>query len=226
MRSAGRLLVTLPVIGVLAWASLAAFGVGISDVLVREAHTEIATWAARRVIPHQSTWESVRLQVKEAEREQPRNPASHEILGFLGTLWTDAPDRMAEGSEELVTALRYRPVSPFTWAGIVQARYRAGKSGRELEIPIMRAAELGPAEPGVQRVVADFGLAVWNEITPEIQTVVDRIVAAGMYRNPMEMLQISERRGRLDVACRHLADSSRKVGSQADRLCPSWELTP
>jgi hypothetical protein len=223
MAAAGRFLVALPLIGLLAWASVAAFGAGHSDVLLAEARTEISTWAASRSIPHQETWESVRSVLKEAERAQPRSPAPREALGNLGSLWAVKPEQIADGIAEFVAALRYRPVSAFTWAGIVEGRYRAGSPGRELELPITRAAGLGPSEPGVQRIVADYGLAVWSEITPATQTVVERMLAAGMRRNPLELLQISERRGRLDLACRHLADSSRKARPQVNRLCPSWE---
>jgi hypothetical protein len=226
MRSAGRLLVALPIIGALSWAILAAYGVGNADLSVNDARTEIASWAAGRALPHRDTWESVRSRVKEAERAVPGNPALHETLGILGTLWGDNARQIAEGNEEFVSALRERPVSPFTWAGMIEGGYRAGQSGGELELAIVRAAQLGPSEPGVQRVVADFGLAVWNEVTPATQAAVNRLLAAGIRRNPLEMLQISERRGRLDVACRHFADSSRKAGLQVNRLCPSWELTP
>jgi len=226
MRTAGRFLVVLPLIGVLVWASLGAFSAGRSDELITEARTEISTWAASRSIPQQGTWESVRSLLKDAERARPRNPASHESLGILTALWSETPEQAAQGISEFVASLRYRPVSPLTWAGMVEGRYRAGSHGRELELPIVRAAELGPSEPGVQRIIADYGLAVWSEVTPATQSAIERMVAAGIRRNPLEMLQISERRGRLDIACRYLADSSRKAGPQVNRLCPSWELTP
>jgi hypothetical protein len=51
------------------------------------------------------------------------------------------------------------------------------------------------------------------------------MVAAGMKRNPLEMLQIAERRGRLAVACRHFAGSPRLSLPKWFQLCQSTEVT-
>jgi hypothetical protein len=44
-------------------------------------------------------------------------------------------------------------------------------------------------------------------------------VAAGFRRNPLEMLQISERRGRLDIACRHLEGNTRMPDARWAEMC-------
>lgn len=222
MRAARRLLVVIPVGAALAWASLIAFDIARADDSIREAATEMNTWAAR---PDPATWDSVHANLKAAERIHALNPRHQELLGVMGSLRTESPEQIPIGIGHLVKALELRPASPYTWATLAEARYNHGEPGRNLELPLERASRLGPSEPGVQRLVADYGLAVWSEISPATRAAVERMLAAGIRRNPLEMLQISERRGRLDTACRHLAGSSRTAGPQRGTLCP-WEITP
>lgn len=225
MSAAVRLLAVVPILGVLGWATVTAVDVIRADDLVREASVEMGTWAAAGREPAPETWISVRDKLEAGILIRPNDPSTHELRGMLGSLRRDDTKQMDAGLAHLVRALELRPVSPYTWGNLVEARYLRGESGAGLEAALMRAAQLGPSEPGVQRVVADYGLAVWDELRPETRTQVDRIIASGMRRNPLEMLQISERRGRLDTACRHLAGSSRPVGPRHGRLCP-WEITP
>ncbi len=104
-------------------------------------------------------------------------------------------------------------------------KYRLGDTGKEFEAALVNAAAVGPFEPEVQGAVALLGLAVWDEVAPATRRAIDRMVAAGMKRNPLEMLQIAERRGRLDIACGHLADSPRRIGSKWAETCQSLEAT-
>ena len=225
MHAAHRLLVAVPVGAALAWASVIAFDIARADDLIREAATEMSTWAATQSRPDPATWDSVHANLKAAESIHALNPRHHELLGIMGSLRTESPEQIPVGIGHLVKALELRPAAPYTWALLAEARYNHGEPGRNLELPLERASRLGPFEPGVQRQVADYGLAVWGEISPSSQAAVERMVASGSRRNPLEMLQISERRGRLDTACRHLTDSSRAVGPQRGTLCP-WEITP
>jgi hypothetical protein len=100
-----------------------------------------------------------------------------------------------------------------------------GETGPAFEAAINHAVELGTFEPDVQGIVANYGLAVWSEVGPKTRASVEGTVAAAMKRNPLEMLQIAERRGRLDVACRHLSGSSRQADPKWSQLCQSMEAT-
>jgi hypothetical protein len=119
-----------------------------------------------------------------------------------------------------------RPTSGYTWGNLLEAKYRIGESPAAFESALLRAAALGPSEPEVQRIVADIGLATWNESSPRARSATEGMVAAGMKRNPLETLQIAGRRGRLDVACLHLVESSRRIEPKWSQLCPSREATP
>ena len=57
--------------------------------------------------------------------------------------------------------------------------------------------------------MAELGLAMWDEVRPRHAGAVMAAVGAAMRRNPLEMLQISERRGRLALACTHVPGDKR-----------------
>jgi hypothetical protein len=159
-----------------------------------------------------------------AAARNPGNPAVHELLGVLGARRFDRPEYIQEGAVHFAKAIELRPTSPYTWANIAEAKYRLGDTGKQFEAALVRSAQLGPSEAEVQRTVADLGLAVWNEADPQTLAAVDRMLTSGMRRNLPEMLQISGRRGRLDVACRHLAEL-RTVDSNSSKLCQSTGAT-
>jgi predicted Zn-dependent protease len=121
-------------------------------------------------------------------------------------------------------ALQHRPTWPYSWAGLVDALYRKGDTGQAFEAALQRTSQTGPWEPEVQRTVADYGLAVWNDVSPSTRSEIERMVANGMVRNAAEMLQISLRRGRLGVACAHLGLPSR-TDPKWIKLCQSTEAT-
>lgn len=224
MRTAIRALICVPVCVALVWSAAISTYTMRADALLREAGTEMATWPASGANPAPSSRGAVAAMLAEARTLRPREPFAHELLGQLA-LWGPRDVGPHEAREAFAAALEFRPVSPYTWASFAEALYSGGEPGAKLEHVIEQAAALGPSEPRVQRVVADLGLAVWSELTPRGQAVVDRTLAAGIRRNPLELLRISERRGRLDLTCRHVigADAIKK---RAGRYCERWEITP
>jgi predicted Zn-dependent protease len=161
----------------------------------------------------------------EARAVTPRDPAVHELLGLIDARAGDGPERFSEAAAEFEKALELRPTSPQTWSNLVAMKYRIGDTGRDFETAIRRAAELGKFEPEVQGVLANFGLATWSEIGQETRAAVEMTISTAMKRNSLEMLQIAERRGRLEVACRHLDGSTRQVDPKWSQLCQSMEAT-
>ena len=226
MSTAARLLAVVPVVGILGWAGVTAVDVIRADGLVREASTEMSSWSAAGIAPAPDTWKSVHEKLEAGIHLRPGDPSSHELLGLLGSMRRDDPKKVDEGIGHLVKALERRPVSPYTWASLLEARYLRGDPVPSLELALSRATQLGPSEPGVQRIVADYGLAVWPELTPPARAEVDRMIAAGMRRNPLEMLRISDRRGRLEAACRHIVVGSQRPDPRIGRACERWEITP
>jgi hypothetical protein len=225
VRIAGRVALTLPLLAVLGMAGWTAVETSRADAVLREASTEMASWISRGADLQTGTWASVRERLDESRAMLPTNPTTRELRGLLGSMRPDNAAELSLGVDEMVAAVALRPVSPYSWAHLAEAQYRRGEPGRNLQYALNRAAELGAAEPGVQRLVVDYGLAVWDEIDPRTQASVDRLLAAGFRRNPLEMLHISERRGRLDTACRHLAGNARSPDPRLVTRCASREAT-
>jgi hypothetical protein len=150
------------------------------------------------------------------------DPVLHEFLAFaIANSHLDPIVAKAHLERSIVL----RPVSPYSWAALETNRYLAGAPVAELEKPLMNAALLGPSEPAVQHAVADFGLALWKESGPATRLAVDRTLIAGISRDPNEFMQIAQRRGRLDVACRHFDSSSRQADSKWTITCNRQEAT-
>jgi hypothetical protein len=153
------------------------------------------------------------------------DPTLHESKGVQYSRQEPRAESAAEAHVHFLKALEMRPTSPYTWANLASAKYRQGDTGPAFEAALRHAADLGPFEPEVQETVAFYGLAVWDEVAAPTRAAIDRAVRAGMRRNPGVMLQIAQRRGRLAVACSHLAGASRQALSKWSQLCLSMEAT-
>jgi hypothetical protein len=220
-----RLIVAVPVVLAVAWLCFTTLRIGAADAIVYDASVEMSTWSASGMTPADETSKWVQSDLERAERWAPRNPYVHELQGLLDARHTDAPEYLTRSIVHFKRALELRPTSPYDWANIAAAEYRIGDTGALFERAIVRAAELGPSEPAVQRSVADFGFAVWNEVGPATQEAIGRAVSNGMRRNPKEMLQIAERRGRLAIACRLLPNEPRTLDLNWSQLCQGTEST-
>jgi predicted Zn-dependent protease len=223
---AARLLLVIPALMGLGWMSAQALRVGSADSIVYEAAKEMSTWMASGSSPAEQTMGWVHGDLQRAAARVPSDPSVQELLGLLQSRRIDRAEYADEAVVHFVKALELRPTSPYTWGNLAEAKYRKGDTAETFEAALRRAAEMGPGEPEVQRTVADFGLAVFKEVTPATRVAIERMVASGMSRNPMEMLQIAQRRGRLDTACRQLANSPRGADSKWSQLCQSTEASP
>jgi hypothetical protein len=190
--------------------SVEASRVARSESIVAESNAvlESATW--RKAPPSLDTWLSVRNELLEAQRLAPGSPTVSESLGVLHGRRSSSREFLIYARDYFAHSLSMRPTSPYTWANYAQVKYLLGQTGPGFEQALVNAAHLGPWEPEVQRVVADIGLAVYAEVKPETRAVIAAIVGFAMRRNPLETLQISDKRGRLHVACAHV-DNNRRV---------------
>lgn len=220
-----RLAIAAPLVLALGWLSFNTLRVGSADVIVYDASVEMSTWSASGAQPGEQTRSWVMADLERAKRWAPGNPYIYELQGLLDAGRLDAPEYLARSLVHFTHALELRPTSPYDWANIAAAEYRIGDTGAVFERAIVRAAALGPSEPSVQRTVADYGLAVWNDVQPGTRKAIEKAVANGMRRNPKEMLQIAERRGRLAVACRMLPTEPRTLDLKWSQLCQGTEST-
>jgi hypothetical protein len=208
-------------------AALVSFGaqsvdLGVASTVAMQSAREVNAW---RLSPAADTWRTVKDDLDYVLSRSPADPTARELLGVLETRGGSQPDNFSDARSRFEEALALRPTSPYTWANLAATKYRLGDTGKGFEAALVRSTELGPFEPEVQGAVALFGLAVWDDVTLATRRAVDRMVAAGMKRNPLDMLQIAERRGRLDIACGHIDRSPRRIGSKWAEICQSLEAT-
>ena len=222
----GRFIAAVPLLFLLCWLSIAALRNLRADAPLREANREVEAWGAGGMRPAEATWAATYAQLERSARIVPSNPAVHELMGHMASRRTDSAEYMQRSLVHFARAVELRPLSPYAWASIAEAKYLQGELKGLFEIAIGKAAELGPSEPGVQRIVANYGLAAWDEVSEMTRESVDRMIGAGVRRSPPEMLQIAGRRGRLQAACRHLESLTRTVDPKWLRLCKSTEATP
>jgi hypothetical protein len=207
-------------------AAVTATNLARADTRVAASSVEMGTWIASATVPTSGTWGSVREQLEEAVSIVQSDPASYELLGILMSSRLGNPEYSKSAHVYFSHALQLRPTSPYTWANLVELDYLEGNTGIEFELAIRRAAWLGPQEPEIHTAVADYGLAVWTEVNPVTQRAISETLQSGLRRKPLEMLQISERRGRLALACRHLVGMSRAPDPKWLQICESTEATP
>jgi hypothetical protein len=226
MNRATRIFAVVPAVAGLGWLSAYALEAGHAGSKVFDAGLTMRSWSNARVQqPAREALAGMREDLLQARDVTPNDPAIHELLGLIDARRGERGKFLPDAAVHFTKAIELRPTSPQTWSDLAAVKYRSGDTGAEFETALNRAVELGMYEPDVQGIVANYGLAVWNEVGPKTRASVDAIVAAAMKRNPLEMLQIAERRGRLDVACRHLPGSPRQADPKWSQLCQSMEAT-
>jgi predicted Zn-dependent protease len=221
-----RILAIAPLVAGLAWLAIHSLEAGAAGTKVFDASVVMRSASAPRAPqPASDALLGMRDDLMQAQAVTPRDPALHELLGLIDAREGIGPEKYSDAAAHFVKALELRPTSPQTWSNLVAMKYRVGDTGREFEAAIHHAAELGKFEPEVQGVLANYGLAMWSDISTETRATVEMTIATAMKRNSLEMLQIAERRGRLDVICRHLDGSTRQVDPKWSQLCLSMEAT-
>lgn len=213
-----RWLMALSASAILAWASVEAWRAAWASLYWIPAKQELKTWGAGSVPPRQS-WLAAWERLERARALEPENPGIHELMGLVAARRSDDYAILKEATSHYLRSLALRPISPDTWASLAEARYLVGDTARMFELAVENAARLGPSAPQTQRVVAHYGLAVLDDVGPSARSAIEADVAAGMRRNPAEMLIIAQRRGRLDVACRYLPETRRKIDPRWLELC-------
>jgi len=219
MAGAPRLMMVVPAIAALVVLSIWSVQWGMADALTYSANNQLNAWIAKRTTPSAERWMGIEADLKRAEELAGSDPQPPELLGALHLHVVGKGDQTEVALQHLKRALQLRPSSPYTWINVVDAMYRSGMTSGSFERILLMTQRLGPSEPESQRLMADVGLALWDQVGAEAQESVRVAVSAGMRRNPLEMLQISQRRGRLELACAHVLGDKRLQGSKWVGVC-------
>jgi cytochrome c-type biogenesis protein CcmH/NrfG len=222
VRAVHRLLLIAPLLAGGAWAGVSAVQATLAAGALSDSSRELAAWEAGRLEPSDATRSAVLARLATAEHLYPSDPNTHELIGLVRLKGGQEAD-LVEAASRFARSLELRPVSPYAWASLAAAKYRQGDTQVQFERALVNAAALGAAEPQVQRTVAFYGLAVIDEVAPRTREAIDRIVANGARRDPAEMLQIAQRRGRLQIACAPAAGARRQPDARWLRICRNLE---
>jgi hypothetical protein len=216
-----RVLVVGPALLLLGLASFTAIRYGLVGSVTGNATRELEIIAKTPGTDRGPWW---RDDLRRAAGELPRDPTVRELKALAVMSRNDATE-YAEAEQDLAAAIESRPGSGYTWAHLALLKYRVGDTGPGFEKAVQHAVALAPYEPEVQRMVADVGLAVLDEMQPVTRAAIERAVVAGLKRNAPEILQIAARRGRLNAVCRHFDRIARPAESKSKQLCQSMEAT-
>jgi hypothetical protein len=208
-----------PAVAVLAWLAVHALQAGAAGTKVFDASIAMRAWDGSQSLA------GMRDSLGIAQATTPRDPALHELLGLVDARSDERQEFLGDAAVHFQKAIELRPTSPQSWGDLAAVKYRMGDTGQVFQAALIHAADLGRFEPDVQAIVANYGLAVWDEAGATTRGAVEATIAGAMKRNPLEMLQIAGRRGRLNIACRHLASSTRQVDPKWSHLCQSMEAT-
>jgi hypothetical protein len=226
VKRAARILAVMPAVVGLGWLAEHSVESGAAGSTVFDAGVAMRLLSATRAPLRESdALADIREALLKAQATTPRDPALHELLGLIDARRGERREYLPQADVDFTNAIRFRPTSPQTWSNLAAVKYQMGDTGPAFQAAIGRAVELGRFEPDVQGIVANYGLAVWSEVGPSTRASVEAILSAAMKRNPLEMLQIAERRGRLDFACRYLTGSTRQIDLKWSQLCQSMEAT-
>jgi hypothetical protein len=106
-----------------------------------------------------------------------------------------------DAGARLRQALRLRPTSPFLWANLALTKLYLNEIDGELLTALRHADELGPWEQTVQQTILFVGLAVWQDLDPELRQTLVRTIERGAARNPQKMFEIARSFTRFDLVC-------------------------
>jgi hypothetical protein len=207
------------VLGLLAWAADAAIASSRAETYVSAAKGEIASWAASGGAVDEPAWKAAHDKLSQAVGVDSRDPAAHELLGVLESGRLDRRDYVTSGLGRLRQSLRMRPASPYGWTNLARSEYAAGNIGAGFEVALLNAAAQGPNESEVRAAVVDLGLATWNEVAAQTRRSIDLMLRNSMKSDAAQTLRVAQRRGRLGLACRHLAGSSLPSDAIERQLC-------
>jgi len=181
---------------------------GLADINVQSARQSLVRWESDVNTLNQSEWTVAYDSVSKAVSQDPLNP---ELLTYLANVqewkvYLDEDDE--ENNHYLSLALKnyrkaaeLRPAWPYTWTHISLVKYRMGEIDQELQQAINNATKTGPWEPGVQKVIAEVGLGIWEELDIDMREIIVGNIHRGITMQPIQMLDILKKYGQLRMVC-------------------------
>ncbi|NJD05106.1 MAG: hypothetical protein FIA97_01235 [Methylococcaceae bacterium] len=153
-------------------------------------------------------WTDAYMRLSAAARMDRDNPQLTTDVGMLTAELALQPgaSRLSaalrrESLEAFRTAIRQRPTWPFAWGQIAVLKYNLGEFDQEFFEALRRTAQLGPAEPDLQRMVVEIGLGEWARLGPEERAAVTGMLRRGLEMDRAGMVGMIQRTGKRPLVC-------------------------
>ena len=179
---------------------------GLADVNVQSARRSLVSWESDANTLNNTEWTIAYDSVSKAVSQDPLNP---ELLTLMANVqeWKVYLDTDGEENNHYLSlalknyrkAAELRPAWPYTWTQISLVKYRMGAIDQELQQAIENATKAGPWEPGVQRVIAEVGLGVWDVLEVDMRVIIVRYIQRVITMQLIMMLDILKKYGQLKM---------------------------
>jgi hypothetical protein len=181
----------------LVFVIISAVRIGLADLLSGYAGGELQAWSST-IRPDLPVMDDVSRALGVARLIAPDNPDHHEHLARLALVRSGMPgiseserDRqIVDGLGHIRKAIALRPVSPFSWAVMLQLKRQRAEYDPEFFHGLERAVTLGPWEPAVQLIVADVGLSAWAALPGAEQEIMKANFARGVKHQAKQIISI------------------------------------
>lgn len=199
---------------------------GVADASYVSARHAIVQWTQARRSPGPQEWRGARDALVSAHDLEPDNPLFVEELGRLYELRARGLDAtlpvvrafLSRALDEFRNAAHMRPASPITWTNIALVKYRLGTLDAEFYAAAQRAARLGPWEPGVQRVLGEFGVNAWSALSPRGRALAMAAAERGLEMQPRKMARIIASGTERAAFCAGVSASAPRTALACSRL--------
>lgn len=181
---------------------------GLADINVQPARRSLLLWESDVNTLNKTEWTIAYNSVSKAISQDPLNP---ELLSLMANVqeWKIYLDKNDDENNHYLSlalknyrkAAELRPAWPYTWSQISLVKYRMGEIDQELQQAIENATKTGPWEPGVQQIIAEVGLGVWEELDFAMREIIVRNIDRGITMQPILMLNILKKYGQLKMVC-------------------------
>ena len=185
----------------------------LADIYARPSIIILEKWRSDEITLNDDDWDELRKNLSIALEFDPDNPRFHEYLAlaiegryaYIAPKNEEAMPSRRAAYKHYKDSISIRPTWPYAWVNLALVKYRLGETDDEFYHALHKADELGPWEPGVQRVIADVGLHYWGSLSREergfVLNIIDKSLHHAERNHSMDVLALTKRSGMLELMC-------------------------
>jgi hypothetical protein len=149
------------------------------------------------------------LRLQRALRFFPAQPDYLDQDGYVkilrslqpGTLGRQRQELLEAAADDFRAALKSRPLWPYSWARLLDAKDRLDQVDSEFRHALRRSAETGPWEPQVQLQVIRTGIRHWQALGSADRRLVQTKIEHALKVQPREVFETVRFYARPDLVC-------------------------